>query len=110
MIGLKKCILTDCDPIHAEVVRRMSIIGMNFQSGMIVRSFEVGACKPDERMFKEAQKRLGVEVSHVLYIDDKVSNCVAFREMGGRALQYDCTKMPIRTLEEGLRNAGVLRM
>lgn len=57
----------------------------------IVLSFEVGLMKPDERIYRLAAERAGVEPHEVFYVDDIAANVEGARNAGFDAVQYTTT-------------------
>jgi HAD superfamily hydrolase (TIGR01509 family) len=53
-----------------------------------VMSYESRLIKPDERMFDLIAKRLNVEVSECVFIDDQERYCVAAEEYGMQSIWY----------------------
>jgi len=64
----------------------------------IVLSYEVGAMKPDERMFQAAIEAAGVPASEIFYTDDREENVAAAREADIDAVLYTDTPSLIRDL------------
>jgi FMN phosphatase YigB (HAD superfamily) len=54
----------------------------------MVFSYEVGANKPDERMYEAIVERLGVAFSEAVMIDDKLVYCEAAKVLGMQAIVY----------------------
>ncbi|HSW37608.1 MAG TPA: HAD-IA family hydrolase [Candidatus Saccharimonadales bacterium] len=54
----------------------------------MVFSFEIGATKPDTRMFQAVAERLGVEVEECVIVDDVERYCTAAEDLGMRAICY----------------------
>lgn len=74
-----------------------------------VLSYEVGAAKPDPRIFEVALQRLGVDAAETLMVGDSVENDGAAREIGCRFVWVDPLPVAERPagLVEALRAAGV---
>lgn len=74
-----------------------------------VLSYEVGAAKPDRRIFEAALARLGVDAADAIMVGDSVENDGAARELGCRFLLVDPLPLAQRPtgLLDGLRAAGV---
>ena len=51
-------------------------------------SFELGAAKPDERMYRHCLAGLGVEPHEAVFVDDRAENVAAARTLGMHAVQY----------------------
>jgi FMN phosphatase YigB (HAD superfamily) len=56
--------------------------------GIVDSSLE-GATKPDQKMFKVAQKKAGLEANEILLIDESMSNLVAAQKAGWHTLWFD---------------------
>mgnify|MGYP005796516629 FL=1 len=52
-----------------------------------VTSFEAKACKPDARIFRFAEQKLGIIPTETLFLDDSAANCEAARALGFYASQ-----------------------
>lgn len=74
-----------------------------------VLSFEVGAAKPDPRIFEAALTRLGVDAADALMVGDSVENDGAAAELGCAFVYVDPLPIAERQhgLIEALRSAGV---
>ena len=74
-----------------------------------VLSYEVGAAKPDLRIFEAALTRLGVDASDTLMIGDSEENDGAAREVGCSFVWVDPLPIALRPtgLVDALRSAGV---
>lgn len=68
-----------------------------------VLSFEVGAAKPDRRIFEAALDRLGVDPAEALMVGDSVENDGAARELGCAFAFVD--PLPIAERPQGLIDA-----
>ena len=53
-----------------------------------VLSHEVGALKPDPRIFQAALKRAEVEADRALFVDDQATNVAAARDLGIDSFQF----------------------
>jgi len=51
-------------------------------------SFELGAAKPDERIYRHCLAELGVEPNEAVFVDDRAENVAAARTIGMHAIQY----------------------
>lgn len=54
----------------------------------MVFSYDVGASKPDHRMYEAIIERLGVAPEECLFIDDSEGHCVAARDSGMQTIWY----------------------
>ena len=68
--GYKLAFFSDTSAIHMQQIIR----NLSFDNLVIggVFSYEVGALKPDKKMYETFEKRYG---KPAIYIDDKISNC-----------------------------------
>lgn len=53
-----------------------------------VLSYETQLLKPDKKMFELMAKRLGLEMSECLFVDDQERHCMAAESYGLSSLQY----------------------
>ena len=63
-----------------------------------VLSYEVGATKPDEKIFQRAIELAGVPAKNILYIDDLPGHVEAAKKLGIDAVQYTTTDSLLREL------------
>jgi len=63
-----------------------------------VLSYEVGATKPDEKIFWRAIELAGVPAEEIFYIDDLPGHVEAARKLGIDAVQYTTTDALLREL------------
>ena len=79
-------IISNTNKLHFEYLRdRFPFFGL-FKG--FVLSHEVGAMKPDPRIFREALARAGSKASESLFVDDQLVNVEAARELGIEAFQF----------------------
>lgn len=96
---IPRCILSNTDPIHWSAIRKLPDIQTWFPDpDDWVLSFQVGARKPDVRMYEGALKRLDSQASDMLYLEDVPGYREAFRSLGGTAEAYDCSIDPVEKL------------
>lgn len=55
---------------------------VNYYFDGTVTSFEAGVCKPDARIFRFAEKKLGINPAETLFFDDSQANCDAAAALG----------------------------
>ena len=55
----------------------------------IVVSYETGAVKPDHKIYVECAKRLGVETSECIFVDDSPSNLKGAKEVSMQTIHYE---------------------
>src|SRR5262245_3625662 len=60
---------------------------LSYFKGYIL-SHEVGALKPDVRIFQAALKRAGVKAERALFVDDQAANVAAARDLGIDSFQF----------------------
>lgn len=95
-------ILSNTCPAHWNFCRARRYGFMHaFQTTVL--SYEVGACKPDPRIFEAAAERAGVAAADIFYVDDLAANVAGARAAGLDAVQY----VSPAQLVEDLRARGV---
>jgi HAD superfamily hydrolase (TIGR01509 family) len=84
-------ILSNTGPAHWRTVSdgRYKILPGAFRTHVL--SFEVGALKPDEKIFRRAIELAGISHEKILYIDDIASYVDAGRRVGLDAVEYTTT-------------------
>ncbi len=109
------CVLSNMSPPHWEFVKELSVVRQHFSDETrVVRSYLVGAQKPDQRMYDTAFKCLqeqgwGGDVGSVVFIDDILAYRQAFVQLGGKTIAYNCATDSLQVLEDGLRLHGLLK-
>ena len=83
---VKLGLLSDTDPLHWQYLREHYSFLRAFQRPTL--SFEVGATKPDPRVFSAAVRNVGVPPAECLYIDDLAANVEGARRSGLDAMQF----------------------
>jgi len=99
----RRAILTNANRDWLRQPLRRDGIGRNFDE--IVISAEVGAVKPDQKIFDITLGRLGVAATEAVFIDDSAGNVEAAARMGITAIQYN----GIDALEERMRSLQLLQ-
>ena len=84
--SVKLGLLSDTDPLHWQYLREHYSFLRAFQRPTL--SFEVGATKPDPRVFSAAVRNVGVPPAECLYIDDLAANVEGARRSGLDAMQF----------------------
>lgn len=102
-------ILSNIGPAHWRYCRSQYPVHLAAFPDNRVTSFEVGAVKPDAKIFQAAHDHACLVVpdlqrQEVLFIDDLVSNVSAAKKFGWSAVQYIDTEQ----LWEELKKRGVL--
>lgn len=79
-------VISNTNRLHFDYLRaRFPFFGL-FEG--FVLSYEVGAMKPDPRIFREALARTGSKASESLFVDDQLINVEGARELGIDAFQF----------------------
>ena len=55
---------------------------------VVVASCEVGSCKPAPEIYRICLERLGVSADAALFVDDRLENIQAARDLGLHALHF----------------------
>lgn len=101
-------LISNTDPMHFAHIGQYEAIGRFFDDpARRTLSFEVGARKPSPAIYGDLIAKAGTSANGIVYVDDMLEFCEAFRALGGHALNYNAKTMPIAALAEGLRSAGV---
>ena len=79
-------VISNTNGIHFEYVLKNYPCLQYFRG--FVLSHEVGALKPDRKIFSEALSRAGVQPREALFVDDQMANVAAAREIGIDAFQF----------------------
>lgn len=84
--GIKTCICTNNFPTRINAVNKK----FNFLSDFDVQvfSYEVGAVKPDPKIFQTLIEKSGVLPEEIFYADDKEANVTAAKSLGINAIVY----------------------
>lgn len=61
----------------------------NVDYDVIIDSSEVGAIKPEEKIYEIAQERAGVAPEQILFVDDGRTNLMAAERLGWKVLWFD---------------------
>lgn len=82
--GARTAIVSNCD----ENTRSLLVsLGVAALADTLVLSCEVGAAKPDARIFEYALDRLGVAPDAAAFVDDNAVYCAGAASLGVRAIQ-----------------------
>lgn len=95
-------VLSNTNPIHFGMLKAKYPLFRHFHD--FVLSYEVGALKPDSKIYREAIVRAGCRPEECFFTDDIVANVEAARKHGMDAVQF----LSAAQLEEELRARGVL--
>ena len=55
----------------------------------IIKSCDIGAAKPERRLYEVAQEKAGVPGTAILFVDDRAENVRAAEELGWRGIVFD---------------------
>ena len=61
-------------------------------------SFEVGVMKPDEAIYREAERRFALDPARTVFIDDRAENVAAARARGWQAIHHGDTGHTLQAL------------
>jgi glucose-1-phosphatase len=95
-------ILSNTNPIHFHMIRANYPLLAHFDH--CVLSYEVGALKPSEEIFRAAVGHAGCAASECFFTDDLAVNVEAARKHGMDAVQFQSAAQ----LDEELRARGLL--
>lgn len=79
-------VISNTNPLHFAHLRRYFPI-LGFFRGYVL-SHEVGALKPDRKIFVAALERSGFAAHESLFVDDQIANVRAALELGFDAFQF----------------------
>ncbi|HEY2882193.1 MAG TPA: HAD family phosphatase [Pirellulales bacterium] len=96
-------ILSNTSPSHWQVLTdgRYGILPGAFEK--LVLSYEVGALKPEEKIYRRAIELAGVPPEQIFFADDMIGHIEAARKLGIDAVQYTTTE----ALWDEFRKRGV---
>jgi putative hydrolase of the HAD superfamily len=81
-------LLTNIMPGFVSAMRRGGLLpDINYDA--IVDSSEIGAIKPEPKIYEVAQEKAGVPAEEILLIDDSRANIMAAERLGWRVLWFD---------------------
>ena len=84
--GLATACLSNINPIHWALVLEFPIVKM---LGRRFASHLIGHHKPDEDIYRHAERELDVDGAAILFFDDLEENVLAARELGWFAVHID---------------------
>ena len=84
--GMATAIISNCDHFTRPVVEAL---GLEDEVDTVLLSFEVGAMKPDAPVYEEALRRLTVDASRAVFVDDQPDYCDGAAAIGMRAFTID---------------------
>lgn len=95
-------LLSDTNEIHFGYVRETVEVLRLFEEFIV--SYQVGAMKPDSRIFREALRRSGLHPSACVFVDDRPANVEGAARLGMHAIEF---KSP-EELAGDLKRLGVV--
>jgi len=102
-VGYRLGILSNTHESHWEFVHdgRFGLIRHAFET--VVLSYQVGAMKPDPRIYEVAAEQAGFACNEIFFTDDRSENVAGAQAAGMDAVQFTSA----RTLAADLRNRGL---
>jgi len=94
-------VLSNTNAIHFEMIRERYPFLRHFDAFVV--SYEVGALKPDPRMYRAALDRAGAPPQQCFYTDDIAAYVEAARRFGIDAVQFESSSQ----IERELKARGV---
>ena len=98
----KLAILSNTNPVHYEYIKEKYSIIELFDH--ILLSYEMGTVKPDAAAYEKLIKTTSVLPSQHLFIDDRIENICAAKEIGMDGIHY----ISIENLRMELKNRGFI--
>ncbi|MET7328058.1 HAD-IA family hydrolase [Nonomuraea sp. NPDC005650] len=68
--------------------QHLDLLGLTYFADDVVSSARVGVAKPDRRIYEIAAERAGVAPERCLFVDDRLQNVEAARELGMTGVHY----------------------
>jgi FMN phosphatase YigB (HAD superfamily) len=97
--GYRLGILSNTCEGHWEYcLRRYRILTENFSVHAL--SYRIGACKPNEAIFRAAAELAGCRPEKIFYVDDVATHVAAARAVGFDAVQYTTTAELVEELRK----------
>lgn len=90
-------LLSNTNAIHYEMIRERYPVMRHFHDAVL--SYEVGALKPDDRIYQEALRRAGCPPEECFYTDDIAEYVEAARRHGFDAVQFQSAEQLERELK-----------
>jgi HAD superfamily hydrolase (TIGR01509 family) len=85
--GIETGLLTNNGPVALDgVMRLLPQIGRRFDH--LFFSCQLGAVKPERKVFEAVLKRIGRPADEVLFVDDSAANVEAASALGIQAIQF----------------------
>jgi glucose-1-phosphatase len=93
--------LSNTNPIHFEMIQRAYPLLRHFDD--FVLSYQVGAAKPEAKIYREAIERAECRPEECFFVDDLAANVEAAQEHGMDAIQFHSAEQ----LDQELRSRGL---
>jgi glucose-1-phosphatase len=93
--------LSNTNPIHFEMIQRAYPLLRHFDD--FVLSYQVGAAKPEAKIYREAIARAECRPEECFFVDDLAANVEAAQEHGMDAIQFHSAEQ----LDQELRSRGL---
>jgi putative hydrolase of the HAD superfamily len=90
-------LLSDTNEIHFGYVKATVEVLHHFDEFIV--SYEIGAMKPDPRIYREALRRAGLPAEACVFIDDRLGNVEGARRVGMHAFQFTSPEQCAADLE-----------
>jgi FMN phosphatase YigB (HAD superfamily) len=98
--GFKTYILSNTNDLAIEHIRRDFLFFQNFDGYIL--SYEVGAMKPDAKIYEVLENLTGKRGADLIYIDDRLENVEAGSARGWRTILHETPEKTRATLEKYL--------
>lgn len=89
--GYRLGILSNTSPAHWNYCTGGRYVILDREFDVHALSYEIGACKPDPKIYEAAAKLAGVPPEHIFFIDDVARNVAGAQAAGFDAVQYTAT-------------------
>jgi glucose-1-phosphatase len=98
--GIPAYIFSNTNDLAIEHIRRNFPFFRNFDG--YVYSYEVGAMKPDGKIYEVLEKLAGRRGAEIIYLDDRPENAAGGAARGWRAIVHETPEKTRRTVERFL--------
>jgi glucose-1-phosphatase len=99
--GIPTYIFSNTNDLAVEHIRRNFPFFRNFDG--YIYSYEVGAMKPDAKIYEVLEKLAGRRGADIVYLDDRPENVAAGAERGWRAILHETPEKTRTVLAEMVR-------
>jgi putative hydrolase of the HAD superfamily len=91
-------LISDTDPLHFSYILKNFPVMHLFQGWVL--SYEVGCCKPNEKIYQTALERAGIQAYQSLYIDDVAEYIAAAGKIGIQGIHFTSASVLKDALED----------